>query len=258
MNKKRIKELVKGEFQRKSALIIYAKRAEEGLWNSEKYFIKKYFTKKGASVLDIGCGTGRTTIPLHKIGFKVTGIDFAPKMIELAKRIAHKKRIGVKYKVNDATDLTFKSDTFDYAFFANQGWTMIPFNEDRLKALIEIERILKLGGIFIFTSHLRSWRGNKFFLWAWQWLRLKICKLPWLDTNEFEFGDRYFSIINGNKIYKKQFIHIPSLKEVIGEIKKCNFEILEISNKIKSPDNKVEANPSPVFYVVKKIKNLRR
>ncbi len=61
---------------------------------------------EGATVLDVGCGSGRTTIPLARAGScKVTGIDFAPQMIELAEKAAKEARVDdrCKFIVGDFT-----------------------------------------------------------------------------------------------------------------------------------------------------------
>lgn len=40
----------------------------------------------GSRALDFGCGTGRSSAFLRRLGFAVTGIDISPRMIELARR----------------------------------------------------------------------------------------------------------------------------------------------------------------------------
>jgi len=52
---------------------------------------------KDATVLDVGCGSGRTTLPIAKVNTKhVTGVDFAPQMIDLAKRAASEAGLAEK------------------------------------------------------------------------------------------------------------------------------------------------------------------
>jgi 2-polyprenyl-3-methyl-5-hydroxy-6-metoxy-1,4-benzoquinol methylase len=42
----------------------------------------------GGRVLELGCGTGRVTIPLARQGIKITGLDIVPEMIACAQRKA--------------------------------------------------------------------------------------------------------------------------------------------------------------------------
>jgi ubiquinone/menaquinone biosynthesis C-methylase UbiE len=57
--------------------------------------------KPGSSVLDLACGTGSSSLPfLHK-GFRVTGVDLSPQMLE----VARSKLIGVPLFAQGFTEL---------------------------------------------------------------------------------------------------------------------------------------------------------
>ena len=222
---------------------IYVEEAKKGLWKSEEILIRKYFKQK-SSVIDIGCGTGRTTIPLYKMGYNITGIDFSHKMIENAIKIAGNLELRISYKIGNATDLNFSSDSFDNALFSFNGWTQIPFREKRIQALREIYRILKPGGYFIFTINSRYVFGKYFYLWLKQWLKIKILKKMGFKINEYEFGDIFFE----DQGRSKQYIHIPGIREVKKVISSTNFKLMHYqkANNISNIDN---LDDSLIFFV---------
>jgi len=243
------KEHVTKEFGSKGAQKLYIRLAENGLWKSEEELIKKYF-KKGSKFLDIGCGTGRTTMPLNKMGYKIIGIDITPKMIENAKKIAKSKKLKIDYRVGDATNLEFKDNEFDYVLFSNQGWTQIPGSQLRLKALKEIKKILKKNGIYIFSSHRRAWNSKWFFFWVWMWFRFNILKKLGFKIWEEAFGDRLFKRESSSKDEEydtKQFIHISSEDEIREQLSEVGFEVLFVGSGLSE-----QSKTKPMFFVVKK------
>src|SRR5262245_9321753 len=66
-------------------------------------------------VLDVGCGTGRWSITLAKMGSIVTGIDISSRMIELAKERALRNEIrNITFLNTTAEELDYR-DCFDLA-----------------------------------------------------------------------------------------------------------------------------------------------
>jgi ubiquinone/menaquinone biosynthesis C-methylase UbiE len=126
---------------------------EVGLWQSEKYIFAKYLHPQ-SRILDIGCGTGRTTFGLYGMGFKdIIGLDLSEGMISAAQKIAKDKGIEISFAVENACALSFDTDSFDAVVFSFNGIMTIPAKETRQKSFNEIYRVLKPGGIFIFTTH---------------------------------------------------------------------------------------------------------
>ncbi len=119
-------------------------------------FLKDHGTK---NVLDLGCGTGRYTIFLAKEGFKVYACDLSEKAIEIAK----KGLPGVIFKKCEMTELAYEDGFFD-AVICNQV-IQHGMMDDIMKAVSEIERVLKKDGILflatISINHPKFKTGNE-------------------------------------------------------------------------------------------------
>lgn len=63
--------------------------------------------------LDLGCGTGTNVITLARNGWQVTGVDFAPHAIRIARRKVEEANFNADLHVDDVTKLEDISDQFD-------------------------------------------------------------------------------------------------------------------------------------------------
>jgi len=98
----------------------------------------------GARVLDIGCGTGKTTRNVGAQGYVVTGIDINEDEVALAQRMDHGK--SVRYVAGDAAALPFDDRSFD-ACIMQAFLTTLAEPRMRRKAVAEAHRVLVAGGI---------------------------------------------------------------------------------------------------------------
>lgn len=105
--------------------------------------------KKQLNILDLGCGPGLYSEKLAKKGHHVTGVDFSSNSIEYAKQEAKKKKLKITYLKENYLNLDLKENSFDLVIliFTDFG-PLLP--EEREQLLINIKKVLKPGGLFIF------------------------------------------------------------------------------------------------------------
>ncbi len=124
-------------------------------------FDKLYPVIKDSKLLDIGIGGGRTTKHLLEISDDYTGVDYVAKFAEET----GKRYPAAKILCRDATNLyDFADETYDFVLFSYNGIDSIS-NEQRLLVLKEAHRLLRPGGIFMFSSHNRDYRYFNKFPW---------------------------------------------------------------------------------------------
>jgi ubiquinone/menaquinone biosynthesis C-methylase UbiE len=105
--------------------------------------ISKYV--RGTKALDFGCGTGRSTRFLQRMGFKVIGVDISREMLKKAMEIAPQG----DYRLISECDLTQLEDsTFDLILSAFT-FDNIPTMEKKVNNFREITRTLSSEGVII-------------------------------------------------------------------------------------------------------------
>lgn len=161
MNGKSLVDSVNQKTYAKAKVLDYYDGLDE-LFPAEKILFKKLSAKiQNSKVLDIGVGGGRTTKYLLPLSSDYTGVDYVPQFVERVKR----KYEDGNFLCGDARDLKeFADETFDFALFSYNGIDAVS-HEDRLKILKEIYRVLKIGGMFMFSSHNRDYRHFKKPYW---------------------------------------------------------------------------------------------
>ena len=109
---------------------------------------------KPGRAIDIGCGTGTNVITLANAGWNVTGVDFAPRAIKLARQKASKAGVRAEFLINDATKLQGIHGPFDLAFDLG-CFHGIP-QKGRTKYLEQLHRILAPGGFWLMYGFLKT------------------------------------------------------------------------------------------------------
>jgi len=113
-------------------------------------FIEKHAPGR---TIDIGCGTGTNVIALARAGWQVTGVDFAPHAVKIAKRKVKKAGIQAEILERDAAQLNGISGPFDLALDIGCFHGMRDRKADYLS---ELERVLAPGGFWLMYGFFKS------------------------------------------------------------------------------------------------------
>jgi len=98
-------------------------------------------------ILDMGCGTGRFTIPLAQVARKVTGLDVSAAMIAKAREKAEEAGLSIDFREADMENMPFLDNSFD-TVICMLALMHIPI-ESRQRVFTEASRVLKPGGTMI-------------------------------------------------------------------------------------------------------------
>ena len=148
---KRIEKLTPEDIKKMSyneiiGLVRETNRTPGGL-NTIKTVSRMLNLSDRTKILDIGTSTGHTALEFGRLlNCEVVGIDINDESIKTAKeRCSRFKLDKVKFQIDDATNMSFKDETFDVVFAGNV--TSLVNNRDA--ALKEYWRVLRPSGYLV-------------------------------------------------------------------------------------------------------------
>lgn len=200
----------------------------------------------GGPILELGCGTGRVTIPISKAGINITGLDISKKMLENTYRKIKKFELD-ESKINlinaDMRTLNL-NEIFSQIIIPFRGFQSLLTVEDQISTLINIKKHLDSNGRLIITLFVPSiyqmlrdedtlhhykdvidpvdnskniiWNKNIFDQYN-QIVNTRII----VDkiSNEFKVNNRIYRDFDLRYIYRWEMHHL---------LESCGFEILEL------------------------------
>jgi ubiquinone/menaquinone biosynthesis C-methylase UbiE len=112
----------------------------------------------GGHVLDLGCGAGEPIARLFiERGWRATGVDFAPGMLELAAQmVPQMTRIQADMREVDLPEASFDAATLIYSLFH------VP-TRDHPALFAKLFRWLRPGGYLLFTYATKEYTGQDEF-----------------------------------------------------------------------------------------------
>ncbi|MFC2065763.1 class I SAM-dependent methyltransferase [Chloroflexota bacterium] len=119
--------------------------------------IERSGIKQGMTVMELGCGSGAfTTFVARVVGEqgKVYAVDIQPAMLrQLERKLSRPENqdiTNIELRQSSAYDLPFEDESLDLVYMI----TVLPEIPDPGKALREVRRVLKPGGILAITELL--------------------------------------------------------------------------------------------------------
>jgi ubiquinone/menaquinone biosynthesis C-methylase UbiE len=182
----------------------------------ERHLFESYL-RPGLAILDMGVGGGRTTPYLSQKASHYVGLDYSEEMVRLCRgKVPHLEFLGA-----DASDLSrFPDASFDAIIFSFNGLDYILPTEKRGECVRECERVLRAGGVFIFSSHNPR---SVFVRPSWDPAILRALARQWFPRSGLGFTLLLSSLTIGKSIHALLRALAGSVTRIVRRIPTTTF-----------------------------------
>ncbi len=223
--------------------------AEESAARDIEFLIACVEPTAGASVLDIGCGTGHHAVAFADAGYAVTGVDSSLAQLLRASEMNEERQAGVSFMHGDMRELPIE-DQFDLVTCL--GTTFGYFEEEANRQVLEQMRDrLRPGGKLVIQVFNRDylvsklpirswWQGNKCLVLDEAELNYKANRLRIHRTVVFE---------DGRQFEHYMFVRAYSVHDLGKALSSAGLKVLQLSGS-RETRGRFYGSASPDIWIV--------
>ncbi|WP_041661305.1 class I SAM-dependent methyltransferase [Acaryochloris marina] len=217
---------------------------QQGLQDSEKYLIETYLDKSGKTV-EAGTGGGRILLAMQNLGFKhLYGFDYLTDFIDAATKNDQTQQII--FTAQNASQLNYQDCFFDNAIYLQQVVCYPDSDTERLKVLQEAYRILKVGGIAIFSvllfdARLKSLAYSLFiqYIRLLRVLRFSQRSIQYLPSLQIQRQNNYSALLDA-----PPYMYWYKMEEFYRALTELNFEVIAMGTNHQVDCRKTSDTPT--------------
>ena len=177
-----------------------------------------------ASVLDYGCGAGRSTRFLKRLGFNAVGVDVSDEMLAQARS---KDGSGAYHHIPIGL-LHFDDSTFDL-IFSSFVFLEVSRLDEIERILKEMKRVMRKDGAIIFvTASTEATEGN--------WLSLSYAFPE--NNKPLKSGDTVKLLIQGVDVVLHDYFWTE--QDYTGAAERAGLSLAKLHKPLGSPDDRIE------------------
>lgn len=206
-------------------LDVWRKAASPEMTQKEIEFLQRALRlEPGARVLDVPCGFGRHSLELASRGFRPTGVDVSPEMIQAARAGSAAAGVSIDWHLADMRSLAWKSE-FDAAFCMGNAFGYL--DADGTRAFVEaVSRALKPGGRFAVDYGLSA-EGILPRLQSREWG--EVGDILFLEHNRYHVREScvettYTMVRDGETHTKTGWQWVYTIREMLGFFSDAGFQ----------------------------------
>ena len=230
------------EFFKEDYLKIYLPfLTEERTKTDVDFIIDVLGLSPGSKILDLACGFGRHTIPLAKMGYDMTGLDYTEKFIQMAEEKAKEENLQIEFLVGDMRKIPFENHFAGViSYYTSFGFFS---DEENFEVLKGVSKALKREGKFLLDIMNRDILIKNFQSKDWERLEdgtLVLEERNWdLKTGRIK---NYVTILDKKGERKRWFdVRLYALEELNYLLEKVGLKIIETYGRKDKSSYKVDS-----------------